>query len=78
VAIVTTDVSQKLIAYIIRVRRIDELSVVTANVPRSPILSILIMKAVSSSETSVLIKAIRHHMPEDCFLHSHRRDNLKY
>jgi hypothetical protein len=35
------------------------------------------MEAVRSSETSVLIRATRHHLPEDDNHHSHRRGNLK-
>jgi hypothetical protein len=31
----------------------------------------------SSFETSVLIRATRRNIPEDTFLHSHRRENLK-
>jgi hypothetical protein len=34
------------------------------------------MKALSSSETSVLTRAIRRNIPHDGFLHSHRRENL--
>jgi hypothetical protein len=30
-----------------------------------------------SSETSVNTISILRHIPEDCFLHSHRRENLK-
>jgi hypothetical protein len=35
------------------------------------------MEAIQSSETSVLIRATRCHLPEDDNHHSHRRENLK-
>jgi hypothetical protein len=51
---------------------------VTDNVvPSSPIVFTLIMEAIRTSETSVLRGAIRHNIPEDGILHSHRRENLK-
>jgi hypothetical protein len=34
------------------------------------------MKALVSTETSVLIRAIRRNIPEDGILNSHRRENL--
>jgi hypothetical protein len=52
---------------------------VAANVvPSSPILVILMMEALRSSETLVLTKATRRHIPEDGILHSHRCENLKW
>jgi hypothetical protein len=57
VALVRTDVSEKLSASIIRVTRIGELGIVLAVVPSSPILVTLLKEALSSSETSVLNKS---------------------
>jgi hypothetical protein len=34
-------------------------------------------EATRSSQTSVLIRATRHHIPEDGMLHSHHRENFK-
>jgi hypothetical protein len=51
---------------------------VTANVvPSSPILVTLMMDAIRSSETSVLIRASRRHIPEDGIHHSPRREDFK-
>jgi hypothetical protein len=47
------------------------------NVPRSAILFTLMMEAIRSSETSILVRATWRNIPEDDILHSHRRENFK-
>jgi hypothetical protein len=51
---------------------------VTADVvPSSPILVILVMEALSPSETPVLTRVTLRNIPEDDILHSQCRENLK-
>jgi hypothetical protein len=56
----------------IRVKRIGELGTTLLL-----ILVTLIMEATSSSETSLLIRAMRRHIPENGIFHSPRRENFK-
>jgi hypothetical protein len=53
--------------------RRNNILVVIANIPSSPILVTLMMEATHSSETSVLTRAKLHNILEGGILHSHRR-----
>jgi hypothetical protein len=90
-SIVKTDILEERTASIFRVTKIVELGttllceyfrsvrrfVVTANVvPISQIWVTLIMKALRSSVTSVLIRVTRSNIPEDSILHSLRSQRI--
>jgi hypothetical protein len=70
VVLVRTDVSEELSASIIRMTRIGELgttSAVTSNrrTLRINSLVVLMMEALTSSETPILIRTTRHNITED-------------
>jgi hypothetical protein len=71
VAFVRTDVSR-----IVFLRSMLRLLVTVDAVPNSPILLTLMMEAIRSSETLVLTRVTRCHIPEYSVLHNHRGGNL--
>jgi hypothetical protein len=82
--LVWTDVSKELIASIFKVQKSaseEPVFLQTAATCSHWFLarwfSTLMMEAIRSSETSVHTGSTRRHIPEDGFLHSHRRENLK-
>jgi hypothetical protein len=65
VALVRTDVSEELTVSIIKMTRIGILwLLVTANVPKSPILVTLMIEELCPYETLVLTRATRRNIPE--------------
>jgi hypothetical protein len=71
VALVITDVSEERIEFLIRVL------VIVNVVLSSRILYTMMMETIRFSETQVLTRAIRSHIPENDILHSHRCENFK-
>jgi hypothetical protein len=78
VALNRTDVSEEHIVFIYRVMGLLNLPDCREDMPhdRSKSLITLKMEAIATSETSVLTRATRRHIPEDGILYSHRRENL--
>jgi hypothetical protein len=81
VALIRTDVSEDRIASIFRVHECKQVTERSCKLLYRQRLvedsCTLKMEAIQSSETSVLIRATRCHLPEDDNHHSHRRGNLK-
>jgi hypothetical protein len=71
VALVRTDVSEEFL------RSMRWLLVTASVVPSSSILATLMKETLGYSEMSVIKRATRRNIPEDTFLHCHRRENLK-
>jgi hypothetical protein len=74
VALITTDVSEERMTFIIKVLRL----LITANfVPISPILVTLMIEALRSSKTSVFTRVTQFNVGEVGILQSHRSENLE-
>jgi hypothetical protein len=75
-ALIGTAITDEIIAPIINVTRIGEL---TANfVASSPIIITLMMEEILTSQICIPTRATWHNIPGDGILHSHNRGNLKF
>jgi hypothetical protein len=77
VVLVRTEVSEERTASIVRMTRIGELGTKLGVTSNRSELQRTNIKAICSSETSVLTIATQHHNSEDGILRSHDRKNLK-